>query len=114
IVSGGTDTHLFMLSLVDRDTTGKGAEVALGRAGITVNKNLVPFDPRKPAVTSGIRLGTPAVTTRGMRKPEMLEIAALISRVVAHPGDVEELDRVRGRVEALCERFPLYPGRGSG
>ena len=114
IVSGGTDTHLFMLSLVDRDTTGKGAEVALGRAGITVNKNLVPFDPRKPAVTSGIRLGTPAVTTRGMREPEMLEIAALISRVVAHPGDVEELDRVRGRVEALCERFPLYPGRGSG
>ena len=113
IVSGGTDTHLFMLSLVDRDTTGKAAEVALGRAGITVNKNMVPFDPRKPAVTSGIRLGTPAVTTRGMRESEMLGIAELISRVVAHPGDVEELDRVRGQVEALCERFPLYPGRGS-
>lgn len=113
IVSRGTDTHLFMLSLVDRDTTGKAAEISLGRAGITVNKNLVPFDPRKATVTSGIRLGTPAVTTRGMRESEMPEIAALISRVLAHPGDVEELDRVRGLVEVLCERFPLYPGRGS-
>jgi len=112
IVSGGTDTHLFMLSLVDRDTTGKAAEAALGRAGITVNKNLVPFDPRKPTVTSGVRLGTPAVTTRGMRESEMSEVAVLISRVLANPGDVEELDRVRGLVEILCERFPLYPDRG--
>ena len=112
IVSGGTDTHLFMLSLVDRDTTGKAAEAALGRAGITVNKNLVPFDPRKPTVTSGVRLGTPAVTTRGMRESEMSEIAVLISRVLGSPGDVEELDRVRGLVETLCERFPLYPDRG--
>jgi len=113
IVSGGTDTHLFMLSLVDRDTTGKAAEASLGRAGITANKNLVPFDPRKPTVTSGVRLGTPAVTTRGMGEPEMREISALILRVLTHPGDVEELDRVRALVEALCERFPLYPGRGS-
>jgi glycine hydroxymethyltransferase len=111
VVSGGTDTHLFLLSLVDRDTTGKAAEIALERAGITANKNMVPFDPRKPAVTSGVRLGTPAVTTRGMREGEMAEVAALITRVLAHPGDVEELDRVREDVRALCKRFPLYPAR---
>jgi glycine hydroxymethyltransferase len=111
VVSGGTDTHLFLLSLVDRDTTGKAAEIALERAGITANKNMVPFDPRKPAVTSGVRLGTPAVTTRGMREGEMAEVAALIIRVLAHPGDVEELDRVREDVRALCKRFPLYPAR---
>ena len=113
VVSGGTDTHLLMLSLVGRDLTGKAAEASLGRAGITVNKNLVPFDPRKPMVTSGVRLGTPAVTTRGMGEPEMGEIAALIERVLDQPSDEPELDRVRAEVEALCERFPLYPGRGS-
>jgi glycine hydroxymethyltransferase len=111
IVSGGTDTHLFLLSLVDRDTTGKAAQIALERAGITANKNMVPFDPRKPAVTSGVRIGTPAVTTRGMKEPEMAEIARLIARVLAHPGDVDELDRVRAEVETLCRRFPLYPSR---
>jgi glycine hydroxymethyltransferase len=114
VVSGGTDTHLFLLSLVDRDTTGKAAETALERAGITANKNMVPFDPRKPAVTSGVRLGTPAVTTRGMREKEMAEVAALIARVLAHPGDVEELDRVRQDVRTLCEHFPLYPARIAG
>jgi glycine hydroxymethyltransferase len=111
IVSGGTDTHLFLLSLVDRDTTGKAAQIALERAGITANKNMVPFDPRKPAVTSGVRIGTPAVTTRGMKEAEMSEISRLIARVLAHPGDVEELDRVRAEVEALCRHFPLYPSR---
>jgi len=110
VVSGGTDTHLFLLSLVDRDTTGKAAELALERAGITANKNMVPFDPRKPAVTSGVRIGTPAVTTRGMRETEMDEIATLLVRVLERPGDVEELDRVRADVESLCRRFPLYPG----
>jgi glycine hydroxymethyltransferase len=113
VVSGGTDTHLFMLSLVDRDMTGKAAQVALERAGITANKNMVPYDPRKPAVTSGVRIGTPAVTTRGMRAAEMKEIAGLIGRVLAQPGDIEELDRVRADVEALCRRFPLYPERWS-
>jgi len=113
VVSGGTDTHLFLLSLVDRDTTGKAAQLALEHAGITANKNMVPFDPRKPAVTSGVRIGTPAVTTRGMRKAEMEEIAALIGRVLVHPGDIEELERVRADVEALCRRFPLYPDRWS-
>ncbi len=113
IVSGGTDNHLFLLSLVDRDTTGKAAELALDRAGITVNKNMVPFDPRKPMVTSGVRIGTPAVTTRGMRESEMAEVAEFLHRVLRNPGDVEELDRIRADVEALCRRFPLYVHRWS-
>ena len=108
VVSGGTDTHLFLLSLVDRDTTGKMAQTALDRAGVTANKNMVPFDPRKPMVTSGLRIGTPAVTTRGMREPEMAEIARFIERVLCDPGDVDELDAVRADVETLCRRFPLY------
>jgi glycine hydroxymethyltransferase len=111
IVSGGTDTHLFLLSLVDRDLTGKAAEVSLERAGITTNKNMVPFDPRKPAVTSGLRIGTPAVTTRGMREPEMEEIAGLLARALERHGDVGRLDAIRGEVEALCRCFPLYPAR---
>jgi glycine hydroxymethyltransferase len=113
VVSGGTDTHLFLLSLVDRDTTGKAAEAALERAGITANKNMVPFDPRKPAVTSGVRIGTPAVTTRGMREPEMAQVADLIARVLERPGDVETLDQIRAEVETLCRRFPLYAGHWS-
>jgi glycine hydroxymethyltransferase len=111
IVSGGTDVHLFLLSLVDRDTTGKAAQIALERAGITTNKNMVPFDPRKPAVTSGLRIGTPAVTTRGMREAEMAEIALLIARALDRPGDVEALDAIREDALRLCRRFPLYPGR---
>jgi len=111
IVAGGTDNHLFLLSLVGRDTTGKAAQIALERAGITANKNMVPFDPRKPMVTSGVRIGTPAVTTRGMREPEMAEIAALIVRALERSGDVDTLDAIRVDVEALCRRFPLYTGR---
>ena len=111
IVAGGTDTHLFMVSLIDRDTTGKAAQIALERAGITANKNMVPFDTRKPTVTSGVRIGTPAVTTRGMGEPEMAEIAALVARVLERPGDVDELDRVRAEAEALARRFPLYVHR---
>ncbi len=113
IVSGGTENHLFLLSLVDRDTTGKAAQIALDRAGITANKNMVPFDPRKPMVTSGVRIGTPAVTTRGMREPEMVEIAELLHRVLVNPGDVEELDRICVEVGDLCRRFPLYVDRWS-
>jgi glycine hydroxymethyltransferase len=111
IVSGGTDNHLFLLSLVDSDTTGKAAQVSLDRAGITANKNMVPFDPRKPMVTSGVRVGTPAVTTRGMKETEMEVIAEFIHRVLQNPGDVEELDRVKMDVEILCRKFPLYPTR---
>jgi len=113
VVSGGTDTHLFMLSLVDRDTTGKAAQLALDRAGITANKNMVPFDPRKPMITSGVRIGTPAVTTRGMREPEMVQIAGMLDRVLQNPGDVENLDAIRLEVEALCRQFPLYARRWS-
>ena len=111
IVSGGTDTHLFLLSFVDQDLTGKAAESALERAGITANKNMVPFDPRKPAVTSGVRIGTPAVTTRGMGTAEMSEVASLIERVLTQPDDAGEAERVRTDVEALCRRFPLYASR---
>jgi len=114
VVSGGTDNHLFLLSLVDRDTTGKAAQIALDRAGITTNKNMVPFDPRKPMVTSGIRIGTPAVTTRGMKEAEMEIIAGFIDRVLQNPGDVEAIDKIRGDVEDLCRKFPLYLDRWNG
>jgi glycine hydroxymethyltransferase len=110
-VSGGTDNHLFLLSLVSRDTTGKAAQIALDRAGITANKNMVPFDPQKPMVTSGIRIGTPAVTARGMKEEEMVLIARLASRVLDNLGDVEALDETRGEVEELCRKFPLYEDR---
>jgi glycine hydroxymethyltransferase len=113
IVSGGTDVHLFLLSLVDRELTGKKGEEVLGQAGITTNKNMVPFDPRKPAVTSGLRIGTPAVTTRGMREPEMGQIAELSARALERPEDAATLAAVRAEVEALCRRFPLYPSRWS-
>jgi len=111
VVSGGTDNHLFLLSLVGRDTTGKAAQISLDRAGITANKNMIPFDPRKPAVTSGVRIGTPAVTTRGMREREMEQVASFLARVLEHPGDVDALDGIRREVAELCRKFPLYPGR---
>ena len=109
LVSGGTDTHLLLLDLSDRDITGKDAQEALDRAWITVNKNTVPFEKRSPMVTSGIRIGTPAVTTRGMREGEMAEIAALIDRVLAARGSSAVEAAVRGDVQELTARFPLYP-----
>jgi glycine hydroxymethyltransferase len=111
IVSGGTDTHLFLLSLVGRELSGKAAQDALERAGITTNKNMVPFDPRKPAVTSGLRIGTPAVTTRGLREAEMAQVGGFIARGLEHAGDASALEAIRREVESLCRRFPLYPGR---
>jgi glycine hydroxymethyltransferase len=111
-VSGGTDNHLVLLSLVGRELSGKAAERVLEQAGITTNKNMVPFDPRKPAVTSGVRLGTPAATTRGLREPEMEQIAAWIARALEHAEDAATLAAVRAEVQALCARYPLYPGRG--
>jgi glycine hydroxymethyltransferase len=111
IVAGGTDVHLFLLSLVDRDLTGKAAQVSLERAGITTNMNMVPFDPRPPTVTSGLRIGTPAVTTRGMGEAEMEQIAGFVARALERHGDLAQLDAIRAEVEALCLRFPLYPGR---
>jgi glycine hydroxymethyltransferase len=111
IVSGGTDNHLFLLSLVGRELTGKAAQLALERAGITTNKNMVPFDPRKPFVTSGVRIGTPALTSRGMGPDEMRQVAGLIARVLEAPDDAAEASSVQAEVLALCERFPLYPER---
>jgi glycine hydroxymethyltransferase len=111
LVSGGTDTHLLLVDLSDRDITGKDAQEALDRAWITVNKNTVPFEKRSPMVTSGIRIGTPAVTTRGMREPEMERIAELIDRVLSDLGSSAAETAVRGEVQELTGRFPLYPDR---
>lgn len=111
IVSGGTDNHLFLLSLVGRELSGKQAQNVLDEAGITTNKNMVPFDPRKPFVTSGVRIGTPALTTRGMAEPEMEEVADMLARVLESPEDATVRDRVREEVGALCDRFPLYADR---
>ncbi len=109
LVSGGTDTHLMLIDVCSKGLTGKAAEAALGRAGITVNKNAIPFDQHPPMVASGIRLGTPAVTSRGMREAEMDRIAEFIARVLASPEDDRVQRLVREEVEALCRKFPLYP-----
>jgi glycine hydroxymethyltransferase len=112
IVSGGTDTHLMLVDLRPKGVTGKAAEAALGRAAITVNKNTIPDDPESPFVTSGIRLGTPAVTTRGMGVPEMVRIADLVDRALG-AGDEAALAAVRGDVLALAAEFPLYGARAA-
>ena len=108
IVSGGTDNHLFLLDLTTKSVTGKDADAALGRAHITVNKNAVPNDPRPPAVTSGLRIGTPAITTRGFKEPEMQQLANWIADVLDHVGDESVVERVRAEVVTLCARFPVY------
>jgi len=108
IVSGGTDNHLFLVDLIDKDITGKDADAALERANITVNKNSVPNDPRSPFVTSGLRMGTPAITTRGFGEEECAALASLIADVLDHMGDEGVVDRVRGQVLELCGRFPIY------
>ena len=109
LVSGGTDNHLMLVNLTRLDVTGRDAEVALGRAGLTVNKNAIPFDTRKPNITSGIRLGTPYVTSRGMMAGEMKIIANLISDVLRDPQNETVLKKTRDQVQALCDAFPLYP-----
>jgi glycine hydroxymethyltransferase len=109
LVSGGTDNHLMLVDVFSKGLTGKVAEAALGRAGITVNKNAIPFDTQKPMTASGIRIGTPAVTTRGMREPEMAAIAGLIARVLDAPDDESTARQVKSEVETLCRTFPLYP-----
>jgi glycine hydroxymethyltransferase len=108
VVSGGTDNHLVLVDVFSRGITGKVAEAALGRAAITVNKNAIPFDTNPPMVASGIRLGTPAVTTRGLGTAEMGTVASLISRVLAAPDDAAVAAAVKGEVEQLCQTFPLY------
>jgi len=114
LVAGGTDTHLMLVDLTSRGITGKAAQEALDQVGIVVNKNLIPFDKEKPMVTSGIRIGTPAVTTRGMREPEMDMIAELIALTLSDPESSAVQAEVRRRVKEICDAFPVWdPGRGS-
>ena len=108
IVSGGTDSHLFLVDLRPKKVNGKDAEAALGRAHITVNKNAIPNDPEKPMVTSGVRIGSPAMTTRGFRKPEAEKLSHLIADVLDRPQDEASLARVADEVKALCAKFPVY------
>ncbi len=109
LVSGGSDNHLVLIDLRNKDISGKKAENALEKAGITVNKNMVPFDTRSPFVTSGIRIGTPALTSRGFKEEEMKKIAAFINRVISDPENEETLQRVRSEIVELTANFPLYP-----
>ena len=111
IVSGGTDNHLMLVDVFSKGITGKAAEAALGKAAITVNKNAIPFDQNPPMVASGIRLGTPAITTRGMREAEMEVVADYIARVLSAPEDDRVAAMVKTEVEQLCRKFPLYPER---
>ena len=109
LVAGGTDSHVMCLDLRSKGLTGKAAEAALDKAGITANKNTIPFDPEKPFVTSGLRLGTPAVTTRGMKEKDMAQIAAFIDEALSHPQDEALLADIAQRVKRFLEAFPLYP-----
>jgi glycine hydroxymethyltransferase len=108
IISGGTDNHLMLINLSNKNINGKQAEKALGLAGMTVNKNLIPFDERSPFVTSGVRIGTPAVTTRGMKENEMLEIAGMIDKAISNFEDEKNLTEINNRVKILCSKFPLH------
>ncbi len=114
VVTGGTDNHMFLIDVHSRGITGRDAELALEHSGITVNKNAIPFDPLPPMKAGGVRLGTPAVTTRGMRESEMTKIAAWIAEVLQHIGDAAVQQRVRGEVASLAARFPLYERRAQG
>ncbi len=108
VISNGTDNHLMLIDLTNKNLTGKQAEQSLGKAGITVNKNMVPFDSRSPFVTSGIRVGTPAVTTRGMKENEMIKIAEFINQAVSNFEDDKKLDEIKSEVKNLCSQFHLY------
>jgi glycine hydroxymethyltransferase len=108
IVSGGTDNHLMLVSLIEKGITGKDADAALGRANITVNKNAVPNDPQSPFVTSGLRLGTPAITTRGFGPAETRELSGWIADVLDDIASDATIERVKGQVLELCRRFPVY------
>jgi glycine hydroxymethyltransferase len=108
IVSGGTDNHLFLLALTSHAITGKDADAALGRANITVNKNAIPNDPRPPSIASGLRIGTPASTTRGFKEREVEQVGDFIAEVLEAGGSAEVIERIRPQVVALCSRFPVY------
>jgi glycine hydroxymethyltransferase len=108
VVSGGTDNHLFLMDLTPKSLTGKDADAALGRANITVNKNAIPNDPQSPFVTSGLRIGTPAITTRGFNQPEAQRLADWICDVLDNMGDEATIERVRAEVQEICRQFPVY------
>lgn len=108
VISGGTDNHLMLIDLTNKNITGKNAEIALGKAGMTVNKNMVPFDQRSPFVTSGIRVGTPAVTTRGMKEAEMEKIADFINSAINNWENDSELGKIKNDVHSLCKGYPLF------
>ena len=109
LVSGGSDNHLLLVDLNNKDITGKEAEEILELAGLTVNKNAVPFDTQSRFVTGGIRVGTPAVTSRGLKEQEMKQIAEWINRAILNRKDARQIQNIRSEVRELCERFPLYP-----
>ena len=111
LISGGTDNHLLLIDVSSFGLTGKDADTLLGRANITANKNMIPFDTKTSMVTSGIRMGTPAVTTRGMKEDEMKTIARLIAHILKNIRDEKRIQEVRKEVASLCERFPLYRER---
>jgi glycine hydroxymethyltransferase len=111
LVSGGTDNHLLLVDVFQKGILGSEAELALGKAGITVNKNTIPYDTNPPLKASGIRVGTPALTTRGMKEPEMRQIAAWIAKALEQRNDDAALERIRGEVAELANRFPLYAWR---
>ena len=108
IVSGGTDTHFILLDLSNKNISGKKAENLLESAGITTNKNMVPYDKKSPMVTSGIRIGTPAITSRGMKEKEMLKIGNWISELIENPDSTDLIKDIRKNVQNLCEEFPIY------
>tara|TARA_B110000881_G_scaffold207560_1_gene211893 strand:+ start:113 stop:1432 length:1320 start_codon:yes stop_codon:yes gene_type:complete len=108
LISGGTDTHVVLIDLSNKDVTGKLAEKTLEKAGITVNKNMVPFDKRSPFITSGIRIGSPAITTRGMKQNEMVQVINLIDKIITNIEDQSIIEKVKIEVESLCSSFPLY------
>ncbi|HEY6252686.1 MAG TPA: aminotransferase class I/II-fold pyridoxal phosphate-dependent enzyme, partial [Candidatus Angelobacter sp.] len=114
VISGGTDTHLFLMDVFSKGMLGSEAENALGEAGITVNKNAIPFDTNPPLKPSGIRIGTPALTTRGMKEREMVQVGAWIAEALNHRKDAQALSRIRRQIHELAESFPLYPELRTG
>jgi glycine hydroxymethyltransferase len=114
LCSGGTDNHLMLVDLRPKKLTGKVAEDVLHKAGITVNKNMIPFDPEKPMVTSGVRVGTPAITTRGMTEKDMAIVGGLFVEALDHAQDEARLEAVKAKVKELCQQFPLYASRLKG
>jgi len=109
LVSGGSDNHLLLVDLNNKDITGKEAEEILEAAGLTVNKNAIPFDTQSRFVTGGIRIGTPAVTSRGLKEKDMKQVAGWMNRAIMNRRDEQEIAKIRNEVRVLCERFPIYP-----